>query len=118
MPEEMTGNRTYQEGAKKQIMVNIYERNDAARRKCIQHYGLRCFICDFDFQEKYGDVGLGFIHVHHLQPLSAINEEYELDPISDLRPVCPNCHAMIHRRNPPYTLKEMERILQAKLWVD
>jgi 5-methylcytosine-specific restriction protein A len=118
IPEEMIGNRKYQEGSKKQILVNIYERNDAARRKCIQHYGLRCCICDFDFQEKYGDVGLGFIHVHHLQPLSAINEEYELDPINDLRPVCPNCHAMIHRRNPPYTLEEMKDIVQNKFWID
>jgi 5-methylcytosine-specific restriction protein A len=118
IPEEMIGNQMYQEGAKKQILVNIYERNDTARRKCIQHHGLKCFICDFDFQEKYGDIGLGFIHVHHLQPLSAINEEYELDPIRDLRPVCPNCHAMIHRRNPPYTLEEMKDILQTRLWVD
>ena len=110
--------QTIVRGTIEDLQVNIYERNDAARKKCIQHYGLRCFICDFDFQENYGDVGLGFIHVHHLQAVSAINEEYELDPINDLRPVCPNCHAIMHRRNPPYTLEEMERILQTKHWVD
>jgi hypothetical protein len=118
LPEEIVGNQMYQEGAKKQITVNTYERSDTARKKCIQHYGVKCFVCGFDFQNKYGDVGIGFIHVHHLQPLSTITEEYELDPINDLRPVCPNCHAIIHRRNPPHTLEEMKDIVQNKLWTD
>jgi predicted HNH restriction endonuclease len=45
--------------------------------------------------------------VHHLRPLSGIAEEYEIDPVEDLRPVCPNCHAMLHRKTPPYTIDEL-----------
>jgi len=67
-----------------------------ARQQCIEHYGSRCSVCDFDFEQVFGERGRGFIHVHHLKPLSEIQDEYEIDPIQDLRPICPNCHAMIH----------------------
>lgn len=99
------------EGAKHQIYVNAYERNPKARQKCISHYGWRCFICGFDFGAVYGKIGEAFIHVHHLLQLSEINERYVVDPIKDLRPICPNCHAIIHRRRPPYRIDEIQRIL-------
>lgn len=35
----------------------------------------------------------------------------QIDPISDLRPVCPNCHAMLHKKNPPYTIDELREII-------
>jgi 5-methylcytosine-specific restriction enzyme A len=54
------------EGAKKQITVNAYERNPKARELCIQNYGFRCSVCEFDFGEIYGEIGTGYIHVHHL----------------------------------------------------
>jgi 5-methylcytosine-specific restriction protein A len=85
------------EGALRRAFLNIYERNPEARRKCIEHYGCRCSVCDFDFEQAYGATGIGFIHVHHLKPLSEIRDTYVVDPIADLRPICPNCHAMIHR---------------------
>ncbi len=100
----------YPEGALKKVVVNSYERNQKARTKCIQIYGARCSCCDFDFEKKYGDIGVGFIHVHHINPVSGISEEYKVDPERDLRPVCPNCHAMIHRRNPPYKVEEIREI--------
>lgn len=85
------------EGAKKQITVNAYERNPKARKLCLQKYGFKCGVCGFDFEEVYGEIGIGYIHVHHLKPLNEINEEYQVDPINDLRPVCPNCHSMLHK---------------------
>ncbi len=85
------------EGAKKSIIVNRYERDPEARRQCIEAHGCQCCICGLDFVETYGKVGEGFIHVHHIVPLSSIGEEYIVDPINDLIPVCPNCHAMLHR---------------------
>jgi 5-methylcytosine-specific restriction protein A len=88
--EEAEVARTYNEGAKKQITVNAYERSPAARAICIQHYGLNCSVCGFNFEETYGEIGIGFIHVHHLKPLSEIGKDYKLNPITDLRPVCPN----------------------------
>lgn len=112
LAEELPENHAYFEGAVKRIEINAYERNTAARRACVAHYGATCRVCGFDFERTYGPVGRGFIHVHHLKRLAAIGEEYELDPIRDLRPVCPNCHAMIHRQEPPLKIKELRRIVR------
>ena len=97
-PDEVDSVQTFREGAVRQVSVNAYEREPKARQKCIDYYGSSCSICDFDFGRAFGQLGKGFIHVHHLRPISEIAEEYEIDPIKDLRPVCPNCHAMIHRK--------------------
>ena len=70
-------------------------------------------ICDFDFKLTYGELGSGFIHVHHLISLASIGEEYVVDPLADLRPVCPNCHAMLHRKNPPFEIDEIRKLLSA-----
>jgi 5-methylcytosine-specific restriction protein A len=108
--EEVFGNLF--EGSYKEIRVNSYERSEIARRKCIDHYGAKCCVCEFDFA-MYGDIGVGYIHVHHLVLLSQIKAEYEVDPIKDLRPVCPNCHAMIHRRYPePFSIQEIKARLK------
>jgi len=88
------------EGTKKPVTVNIYERNPKARKLCLEKYGYVCSVCEFDFEKKYGDIGKNFIHVHHLKSLHEIGNAYEVNPIKDLRPVCPNCHAMLHRKNP------------------
>lgn len=116
LPEEIEEIGEIYEGAMHRISVNAYERNPEARRKCITHYSSNCFACGFDFMKAYGEVGKEFIHVHHLRQISEIGEEYQIDPIRDLRPVCPNCHAIIHRRKPAYTIEEVKAFLhQAKL---
>jgi len=107
-PDEISGNLT--EGSKKEVTVNAYERNPIARKKCLEHYGFNCSVCNLNFEEAYGIIGKDFIHVHHLEQLSDIKKEYTIDPIKDLRPVCPNCHAMLHKRNPPYSLDELKDI--------
>ncbi len=109
LPEEIPD--TFFEGARQPVTINRYERSSRARTECIARHGARCFVCGFAFAEKYGPAGDGLIHVHHLVPLSEIGEGYELDPIEDLRPVCPNCHAMIHARKPQYSIEEVERII-------
>lgn len=100
-PDELPADTTYFEGASKRVTVNAYERNAEARQKCIEHHGATCKVCDFNFEYVYGPVGKGYIHVHHVVPLSQIGEQYKVDPINDLVPVCPNCHAMLHRQSPP-----------------
>ena len=85
------------EGAKYSVNVNRYERSSIARLKCIEKNGCKCMVCGMDFEEKYGELGKGFIHSHHIVPLSMINKEYKVDYEKDLVPVCPNCHAMLHR---------------------
>jgi|SRR5947209_13752118 len=112
LAEEVEDSQTYIEGATRQITINDYERDPRARQACIDYYGFDCYVCGFNFEESYGEVGRNFIHVHHLIPISSIGKQYELDPKRDLRPVCPNCHAIIHKRKPPYTVEEVQRILR------
>jgi 5-methylcytosine-specific restriction endonuclease McrA len=114
LPEEVPSRSTYSEGSVQPILVNRYERDPRAREECIRHYGATCFLCGFDFLAEYGEVMAGFIHVHHLKPLSAVGADYQVDPVQDLRPVCPNCHAVLHRREPPYSLEEVRQFLQAR----
>jgi predicted HNH restriction endonuclease len=113
LAEEVINPEKYQEGTTKLIPVNVYERNPKARKKCLEHYGYNCSVCDFDFGETFGKLGDGFIHVHHLKPLSEIGQEYTLDPIKDLRPVCPNCHSMLHRQTPILSIEELITIKKA-----
>lgn len=100
------------EGSVKKVNVNAYERNPKAREKCISYYGLTCSCCGFDFSKIYGQIGQNFIHVHHLILISEIKEKYLIDPVKDLRPVCANCHAMIHRKNPPFTIDEIKTMIE------
>ena len=102
------------EGAKKSVIVNQYERNPIARQKCIETNGCKCKVCGMDFEEKYGEIGRGFIHVHHVVPISTIGESYQIDPIKDLVPVCPNCHAMLHRglNGITLTVDELKALIQ------
>ena len=72
-------------------------------------------VCGFNFEDVYGDIGKEFIHVHHVKPLSEIGAKYEIDPIQDLCPICPNCHAMIHRENPSLTIDQLRRQLKGEL---
>jgi len=111
LAEELNNEDTLVEGAKKKITVNAYERNLKARAECIEFYGAECMICNFNFEKIYGEIGKNYIHVHHLKPLSEIKEEYEIDPINDLRPVCPNCHAMLHRTKPAYSIEELKKVM-------
>ena len=115
IPEEIAEPNRFFEGAAKSIYVNAYERNANARTACIRHYGTRCFVCGFDFEATYGPIGSDFIHVHHLLSLAKIGREYEVDPINDLRPVCPNCHAIIHRTQPALEIEQLkEHLARAK----
>lgn len=111
MPDEVAQPDIYIEGATKMVAVNIYERDVVARKKCIEHFGCICIACNFNFENTYGDIGKGFIHVHHIKPLSEIKSEYEVDPIKDLVPLCPNCHAMIHKSKPILTVSKLKKLL-------
>ena len=110
-PEEIAVHGVFKEGATRQVTVNAYERNPKARDACIAHYGTVCTVCKFDFGKVYGKLGDGFTHVHHLRDLATIGEEYEVNPIEDLRPVCPNCHAMLHRKIPAMSIEELGKHL-------
>lgn len=111
-PNEVKENVDYLEGKTRTVVVNSYERNPSARQKCVDHYGYKCRVCDFDFEKTYGDIGKSFIHVHHIIDLATIGEEYSVDPLNDLIPVCPNCHSMLHKKKPAYTINELRSLMQ------
>lgn len=109
-PEE----NIYKEGKVRAIEINIYERSAKGRNECISYYGTSCMACGFDFGKVYGKIGNGFIHVHHVTPVSQIKYEYVLDPIKDLVPVCPNCHAMLHMgdsENAILTIEQLRKLI-------
>lgn len=100
---------------KTKVLVNRYERDPRLRNACLLHFGPTCQICGFDFESVYGEIGSGFCHVHHIEPLSETGSEQGIDPVRDLIPVCPNCHSMLHRTPDvlrPDQLKEIIRTLQ------
>ena len=101
------------EGAPRRVEVTRYERDRRARQECIDHYLPTCVVCQLTFEDRYGKIGRGYIQVHHLVPISRWGNDYECDPIRDLRPICPNCHAMVHQRNPPYSVEYVRRVLTA-----
>jgi len=111
--DELEPGRKYVEGARKQVRVNAYERDARARKACLKQHGLNSAVCGFNFETEYGALGKGFIHVHHLKALALTDGEYELDPVNDLRPVCPNCHAMLHRPEQMLSIEELQAILEA-----
>lgn len=100
------------EGAKKTVTVNAYEREPKAREKCLEIYGYNCKVCEMNFENLYGQIGKEFIHVHHTKEISSVGQEYEINPKTDLVPVCPNCHAMLHRKKPAYKISELIDILR------
>lgn len=107
-------NKSFPEGAKQTVQVNRYERNPEARAKCIEIYGTRCYVCTMSFEFTYGTFARDFIHVHHKTPLHQISESYEVNPETDLIPVCPNCHAMLHRQENgiPMTVERLKLLYE------
>lgn len=95
------------EGARTRIFVNKYERSPANRTACILAHGFSCMVCGFRFGERYGEIGDGYVEVHHLTPVSLMNGEMQVNPVTDLVPVCANCHAMLHRQSPPFAVEDL-----------
>lgn len=100
------------EGHPYEITLSKFERDPYLRSACISLLGATCSICRFDFEAKYGLLGRGYCHVHHIVPLSAVREEQSVNPFTDLIPVCPNCHAMLHRRRPVLLPSELRELVE------
>lgn len=107
-----TENIIYTEGEQDSLTGVRYERNPRARKACFDYYGTICAICKMDFSKVYGEEFAGKIEVHHIVPISQIGKNYVVDPIKDLIPLCPNCHAAIHsKKDGVYTIEDMKKIL-------
>lgn len=85
------------EGELVEMHLTKHERNRDLRKQCIEIHGWKCQACGLDFKEKYGEIGLDYIEVHHLFPISQTDGRHKVDPATELVPLCANCHAMIHR---------------------
>lgn len=105
---------TAKEGKRTERLVAVYERNPRLRAEAIRIHSTVCQVCGFDFGRVYGELGEGFIEVHHKTPISTLLEESEINPDTDLAVVCSNCHRMLHRRrDSPLTMEELRRIVSA-----
>lgn len=104
----------FTEGKKLSVTVNRYERNPINRTLCLAKYGYSCQICGLNFEKTYGQIGRNYIHVHHLTPVSQMGDDYVVNPIEDMIPVCPNCHAMLHRSEPLTTPQRLKEMMEAQ----
>ena len=109
--DEQSEIKGFEEGNKIRVLTNKYERNSVNREICLAHYGYNCAVCGVNLERTYGPIGKNFIHVHHIIPVSEMGEHYVVDPLNDLVPVCPNCHSMLHRTDPPYTVAELKDMI-------
>lgn len=108
--KEQNSDLTYTEGGRIVFTSSRFERNPKLRKACIGKHGSKCIVCKLDFAERYGDVGKGFIHIHHLSPLSEVDAKHQVNA-DDVVPVCANCHAMLHQKTPPYTPQALRQLI-------
>jgi predicted HNH restriction endonuclease len=104
---------SYVEGNKQQRYVTQYERDPKLRKLALLIHGYSCQGCGFNFEAFYGVYGKGFIHVHHLKPVSEFDGPQAVDPKTDLTVLCPNCHSMVHRfKSKTLSLEELRQMTQ------
>jgi len=108
------------EGRKKTVTAQVYERSKLLRDKAIDFYTkdgtIVCEACGFDFYKTYGDIGRGYIEIHHQKPVYQYNEtdfsRLVTEALKDLIPLCANCHRMVHRKKDnPLSIQELRKIL-------
>lgn len=104
--------RLFVEGAVQSVRVDRLERSAGARDACVAEHGSACVCCGMSFAQMYGEIADGFIHVHHRRPLHEVKAEHEVDATRDLVPVCPNCHAVIHMRDPALSVDDVRDLLK------
>jgi 5-methylcytosine-specific restriction endonuclease McrA len=100
------------EGRKRLVQHVSYERSSKNRWLAIQLHGTTCAVCEFDFDETYGkDYADSYIQIHHIKPLSEY--EGEVNPETDLVPLCANCHVMAHKRRDSVTsIDELKALIE------
>jgi hypothetical protein len=106
----------FAEGERSQRESTFFRRNPRLREEAIKHHGLRCIACGLDFGERYGSVATGYIEIHHLNPLAERRDAAAGKPLmtllDDVKPLCANCHRVVHRRQPPMSIAELRACLE------
>lgn len=107
------------EGKKVAYFGVRYERSPKLRRQAIAIHGVACNACGFDFGKAYGEHAKGFIHVHHVKPISEFEGDQVVDPATDLITLCANCHAAVHKRpNELLSVEQLKSILHGRWLFD
>lgn len=118
-PESLAALPLGLEGAERQVTRNIRERDPTARRAAEVHWRqqhdgrLVCEGCDLDFSRRYGMRGEGFMHFHHVEPLALAEGPRAAPGPEALVPLCPNCHAMVHRGEDLLSVEDLRRLIAA-----
>ena len=97
------------EGRMTEAKVLRRQRNRQARQQCLEASGYKCYICGFDFEKTYGEIGKGFLEVHHTKPLATYDDEHPI-PQSELCALCSNCHSMVHRKKDVLDVEELKNM--------
>lgn len=109
--------QSHQEGSPTLYFGVRYERDPMRRLQAIAIHGLACQGCAFDFEKAYGEYAKGYIHVHHILPLSEFGGPKEVNPETDLITLCANCHAVVHcRREKTLSIDELKGMVRGR-WV-
>jgi 5-methylcytosine-specific restriction protein A len=74
---------------------------------------LKCDVCQFNFFEKYGDIGADYIECHHTKPVSEL-EDSNKTQLKDIALVCANCHRMLHRKRPWLSIEQLKGLLKSR----
>ena len=103
----------------KKLIAEINKRYPEVRQFLAEENFIMTSFNNFDFQKIYGDIafnkqGEAYIEAHHLTPLSDLPEgksiQYNIN--DDFRVLCANCHKMVHRKNPQYTIDELKKFMK------
>jgi 5-methylcytosine-specific restriction protein A len=114
--EDVENGETTFEGGLRTYFGKRFERDPYNRKRAIEIHGYSCVVCGFNYEEVYGERGKDFIEVHHVKPLNTLGGQEEIDPRTDLVPVCSNCHRIIHRRHEDVlSIDQMKELIRVKM---
>lgn len=102
---------SFVEGAIREISREHRYRSKALREAVIFERGTECQVCGFEFSHAYGELGDGFVEVHHLKPLSSARGTVRATT-KDVAVVCSNCHRMLHAEGAkPLSVRRLRSIV-------
>ena len=117
-------NDTIQEGLSSEKNTVAKQRSKELREFAVNYYKaqaadkkLHCHVCDFCFEDVYRDLGIDFIEIHHQRPLFQYPEQgieqYLSEAVQNVKPVCSNCHRMLHRnrKEEPLSIEDLRKII-------
>ena len=99
------------EGEEKKYFITRRERSRRNRLLCLSIHGHRCAACQNDPTEYFTSIS-SIVEVHHIEPIATLTSPRPYNPATDLVPLCPNCHRMVHTREPALSVAELRTIIE------